>query len=507
MTGVPRAETYKSTCSIKPLVSYVVRHTSVIWIAFTFMAVWIMPLTHMLNTPRNRTLFFEAPFNLGKLLVIPVCMLMAIRAFDYLTKDRATTFFHSLPYSRTTLFIVNALTGFALIVIPMFLVSVWAFIVSIVQGTGLAGYIFSLFGILCCECFYVYAFTILMVMLFSNKGSLFPMTAILFCYTEIMTFISDIVLFNLLDINRIVNNPSDTLMLLSPLRVCLTTKLSYANSYNYSFKGCETVLPAQLICGALILVLAYVLYRKRKSERSGEVVAFKSCRYIFKWGFSLSLAVFMTLLFGVTTVYNTENLTLKSVVICATFIVFSLILYLIAEMMVSKKFNIFKKVRLELLAVFAVTLILSVLAATDVFGIKNYMPDYEDINYLSVNIEDEYDEKTQALQMIRIDINSDPSDIAIKKAFYDLNKRIINDKPEEDISDKVIEFIYYDNDRNISGRSYKIPSSYLDPLSFYIEARKEEKTVFLYKSNDNEMDLFIHFPSYFLRRFINYVDA
>ena len=508
MTGVLRAETKISSCSIMPLIRYTIKHTSVIWIAYTFVFMWFIPVMHMVNDPGSGPILYSEPYFSGSLLVIPVCMLMAIRTFDYLTKDKATTFFHSLPYSRTRIFVVNALTGFTLIVIPMFLVSCMALVVSLIRGTGIVIYIFSLFGVLLCECFYVYAFTILMVMLFSNKGSLFPMTAILFCYTEIMFFISDIILCRMLDINSAVHTPSGVFMYLSPLRLCTTVRLSYSYNplltqykYDFSFMNIDKVLPAEIICGVLMLLLAYVLYRIRKSERSGEVVAFKTCRYIFKWGFSISLAEFLSLIFGVTTVYGMKNTTLKNVIICGTFIAFSLILYLIAEMIVSKKFNIFKKVRFELLPVFAVTLVLSFLAAADIFGIRDYIPEFDDTKYLTVNIERDRDDKLQLIELSTIHIKSEPGDIGIKKAFYDLHKRILNEKPKTDKYDTTIQFIYYDKDDHIYDRRYTIPKEYLDPLSFYIEQRKEKKASFMREGDRFELLN----PSYVLRRFLSFV--
>ncbi len=508
MTGVLRAETTNTSCSIKPLIGYIVKHTSVIWVTFTFIIMWLIPINHMMSDPGIPSVIYTEPFGLGSYLVIPVSMLMAIRTFDYLTKESATTFFHSLPYSRTKLFAVNALIGFALIVIPMLVVSGMALVVSLIRGTGIALYIFELFGVLLCECFYVYAFTILMVMLFGNKGSLFPMTAILFCYTEIMFFISDIILCHILDINTAVNTPSGSLIYLSPLRVCATVKLSYGfnpaiNQFKntFSFVHVEKILPAEIICGTLMLILAYVMYRKRKSESSGEVVVFKSCRYIFKWGFSISLAAFMTLIFGLTTVNGMKNTTLKNVIICGTFIVFSLILYMIAEMIVSKKFNIFEKVKFEIIPVLAVTLVLSFLAATDIFGIKDYIPDFDDTKYLTVKIENEREEELQLREMSTIYINSEPEDAEIKEAFYDLHKRIIEEKPQTDVYDTMIEFIYYDKDDNIFDRRYMIPKEYLNPLSSYIEQHKEEKPSFIY---DRDGNLLLN-PSYILRKFLVFV--
>ena len=508
MTRVLRAENITSSCGVTPLIRYIIKHTSVIWISFTLILSWLIPLTQILNDSVNRTVIFEAPYEIGIMFVIPVCMLMAIRTFDYLTKEKATTFFHSLPYSRTKLFVVNGLTGFALIIVPLFFVSVMAMLVSLIKGTGVVLYFFALFGFLSSVCFYVYAFTILMVMLFSNKGSLFPMTAILFCYTEIMFFIINLVISNMYDIEGVFTPSESGLLFLSPLRVCFTSRLRCdyiigEKNYNYgfAFTNIEKVLPIELICGVLMLALAYVLYRLRKSERSGEVVAFKSCRYIFKWGFSISLAMFMTLIFGITSVYNIKDISTKNLVICAIFVFFALILYMIAEMIISKKFNIFKKVTLELIPVLAVTLILSVLTVTDAFGIKDYVPEPENVKYLTVHIENKRDETLMVSTVTTIHINSDPDNLAMKKAFMDLHKRIVKEKPLKDVSDTMVEFIYYGENAYIDDRRYTIPKEYLDPVKLYIELRKDEKETTVHYGR--EFDIID--PTYYVRRFISFV--
>ena len=523
MKRVPNSEKNASTCSAIPLVGYTIRHTSVIWIAFTFVLILLLPLTQLLNDPglsNSRAIYLGAPFEIGRMLVIPVCMLMAIRAFDYLTKEKETTFFHSLPYSRTKIFVVNALTGFALIVVPLLFVCLAAVLVSLIQGTGIVIYYFALYGVLCSECFYVYAFSILMVMLFSNKGSLFPMTAILFCYTEIMFFIINITVNNLMSIIDLVRPSTAGLLFLSPLRVCFTAGLRYdsipvINRFGgFSFTDLDKVLITEIISGVIMTILAYILYRKRKSESSGEVVAFKSCRYIFKWGFSLSLALFMTMLFGITSVYGIKDSTTKNIIICSIFIAFSLILYIIAEMIVSKKFNIFKKVSLQLVPLFAVTLLLSVLTVTDTFGIKDYVPHPDDVKYLTVKIENqsnsivlnefnafEYLGVPNITEYTEIQINSEPGDIGIKNAFINLHKRIVSEKPGIEISNKEIEFIYYDQNLQIYDSVYMIPEEYLYPLKHYIDQRSDEK--YSYRVYKDESALLQ--PTYFLRRFISFV--
>ena len=72
MTRVLRAENITSSCGVTPLIRYIIKHTSVIWISFTLILSWLIPLTQILNDSVNRTVIFEAPYEIGIMFVIPV---------------------------------------------------------------------------------------------------------------------------------------------------------------------------------------------------------------------------------------------------------------------------------------------------------------------------------------------------------------------------------------------------------------------------------------------------
>ena len=469
MEGKLRAKK-NNGCSILSLVGYTVKHTSIIWSIFTFVMLWIIPLTALINNSWSANMHYLTSIDDLRYLIIPFCIIIAIRTFDYLTKEKATAFFHHLPYTRTKLFSVMGITGFVLIIGSLFIVTLSTIIISSVQGAPHGATIMKLFGMLCCESFYIYAFTILMIMLFSNIVSVLSMTAILFCYAELMFFIANTIICNLLNVTGVISAPKGWFMILSPVRVCISYNFSFNYiTGSYGFIGIEKVLPIELICGSLMIILAYILYRKRKSEVSGEIVAFKSCRYIFKWGFSISLSAFLTTLLGITSTYYIYDTSVKNTIICSMFIFFTLMLYIIAEMIIYKRFNVFKQIRFQLIPVFLVVLALCTITVSDVFGIKDYIPDYNDTQYMTVRAEIQDKDDPLLIKNYIVRMNNDPEDNVKKAAFYDLHEKIITQKGLGYSLNAKIQFVYYDNNLNYYIREYDIPRGYIEPLTKYME--------------------------------------
>lgn len=503
MTGVPRAETYKSTCSIKPLVSYVVRHTSVIWIVHTLMLIWLLPFAYLFQyRPNNYRALYELYSMDIIILLIPICLFMAIRTFDYLTKESVTTFFHSMPYSRTKLFIVNGLTGFALLIIPLALVTLLMIVIT-PFGVATTGYYLTLFGVLCCECFFAYTFTILMAMLFSNKVALYTMPFILLGYIDVLLYIASTIVSKMINVTDPINGPSGFIMFLSPIKLLLSPKVEYnrfriidSKAIDYRFCNLETTIPTELIVGAIMLILAYILYRRRKSEVSGEVVAFKSCRYIFKWCFSLSIGLVMAFVLGVSSTYGSDNSIKNNIIISVIFVLCSILAYMIAEMIISKRFNIFKKVRLEIIPIVVFASILSVLAATDAFGFRSYVPDLEDICLMTVSAEKDISQTETKLYEIRM--SDEPEYINRKKLFSDLNKTVVREDYGDESNNIRLKFTYYDNNFRYIIREFYVPEDVLEPYLIYMN----ENTIESYKLDDEIYN--IPTVSYVFRDFLNF---
>jgi ABC-2 type transport system permease protein len=378
----------------------------------------------------------------AKILIIPVCILMAMRVFGYLSKEKATTFFHSLPFTRTKLFVVNALTGFLLIIIPLVFVGITTVIVAAVKGTDIIVFMIEWFLIICCECIYVYGFTILMAIIFGTKVSGYAMTGILFFYAEIIVNIYSSLYSNIHP--SVIGNfifPNGFFQFLSPISMAVNINVvnDYWTStgYSYHFNNLGITIAEDLIVGGLMIAAAFLLYKHRKSEKSGEIIAFNSFRMVFKWGFALGFGAFLTLMLGETVTGNISDLSKMIIVQSCLFVFFVLLSYLIAEMIVQKKFNVFYKLRFEIFLPFAASIIVSLMMVFDVFGATRYVPDRDDIEYMNININIDKDEsyytfsskQYSARHYISLHYGK-PSEYELMEKFIDLHKYITAGDPD-----------------------------------------------------------------------------
>ncbi|MCR4721716.1 MAG: hypothetical protein K5655_08325 [Lachnospiraceae bacterium] len=439
---ISSSDTWKAP-GAKALIIHDIKTTWPIWAACTFFMCWLIPVSLSFdNIFDRRYISISMPFEVAKLLIIPVCILMAMRVFGYLSKEKATTFFHSLPFTRTKLFFVNALTGFLLIIIPLVFVGITTVIVAAVKGTDIIVFMIEWFLIICCECIYVYGFTILMAIIFGTKVSGYAMTGILFFYAEIIVNIYSSLYSNIHP--SVIGNfifPTGFFQFLSPISMAVNINVvnDYWTStgYSYHFSNLDITIAEDLIVGGLMIAAAFLLYKHRKSEKSGEIIAFNSFRMVFKWGFALGFGAFLTLMLGETVTGNISDMSKMIIVQSCLFVFFVLLSYLIAEMIVQKKFNVFYKLRFEILLPFAASIIVSLMLVFDVFGATRYVPDRDDIENMKINInldtDRSYYTSSSKQYSVRHYISLNyykPSEYELMEKFIDLHKYITAGDPD-----------------------------------------------------------------------------
>ena len=436
------SDTWKAP-GAKALIIHDIKTTWPIWAACTFFMCWLIPVSLSFdNIFDSRFMSISMPLEVAKILIIPVCILMAMRVFGYLSKEKSTTFFHSLPFTRTKLFVVNALTGYALIVIPLIFVGITTVIVAAAKGSNIIVFMIEWFLIICCECIYLYGFTILMAIIFGTKVSGYAMTGILFFYAEIIVNIYSSLFSNLHP--SVISNfifPRGFFQFLSPfmmtINVSVTNDYWTPDGYSYHFNNLGITIAEDLIVGTLMIAMAFLLYKHRKSEKSGELIAFNSFRMVFKWGFGLSFGAFLTLMLGETVTGNITDLSKMIVVQTCLFIFFVLLSYLIAEMIVQKKFNVFYKLRFEILLPLAAAILVSIVLIFDAFGATRFVPDRDDVEEMNVNINLDTDsfyytassQQYPAHHYISLHYGK-PSEYELMEKFIDLHKYITAGDPD-----------------------------------------------------------------------------
>nr|MCR5784750.1 hypothetical protein [Eubacterium sp.] len=144
------------------------------------------------------------------------------------------------------------------------------------------------------------------------------------------------------------------------------------------------------IVGIVFLVIAFVMYEKRKSENAGSAIAFSFAKPIFKYcvalyaglGIGELITVLVVEVYGTGYVYNNKN----SAIIYPMAVIFSILGFYAAEMIMNKTTRVFKGSLKKVVPVGALMVLLIACFNMDVFGYEEYIPSADNVSYVSVGL-------------------------------------------------------------------------------------------------------------------------
>lgn len=310
-------------------------------------------------------------------------LFFAILSFFYLFNTRATNCCHALPLRRETLFVTSYLTGLfcqLAALLPAFALTAYWFLPSSpytfphwdVLGRALGG--------AAMEIVFFYSFAVLCVM-FTGQALAVPVFFVvgnsLISGLELMlrSFAGQF-LYGYVDDGQLSLGPlSPFFFLLRRLNAVIVggppwecELYGFSWLYGYALLG--------LVCAALALVL----YRARKSELSGSVVAFPWATPVFKYGVSFCAALILgqlsyILFFG--QYLPDGSYSLSGTIMCM--LVSGLLGYYIAEALVKKSFRVLRSGARGACIVALVLTLTGVTLTFDLTGYEGRVPDVRDI--------------------------------------------------------------------------------------------------------------------------------
>lgn len=303
---------------------------SILWCVLLFLAVpfSLMSKSDTLTEPTSFS-FSSDPYrclvtNFGgmfsglMLCIFPV--LIGVLVFRYLHSPKASTMLHGLPLTRPRLFCSSLLSGLVLTLLPLL---INGFITAVILLSSpisqLIPFDTALLWLANSLCIAVVCFS-LAVFVGMFTGNL----AAHFAFTYIIHFL--------------------------PYCMCLTVfELLSSLVFGFAYPTMPRFLTAfpmmqidsnscdynifYIISAIVLLVLAYIAYRKRPSESAGDIVVFKFIRPIFKYGVTFCMAV-VGYVFTVSATNASGGL--------ALFLLFALIGYCLSQMLISKSWRILK---------------------------------------------------------------------------------------------------------------------------------------------------------------------
>ncbi len=345
---------------------------------------------------RVREIYYYLLSDAVPIVSIAYAILCAMAVWSYLYNARSVGMMHSLPIRREGLFLTNLLSGLAMMAIPYLvagglgtllfaccggfdawgtLATILAVIGQSVTFFGLATFCAFLTGNIFALPVLYFLFNFLAPLgdwlcnLFA-RGFLFGFTA---DYSGTVDFLCPMVY---LTQRLYVNSEYETVR---------DSALEYQNRLTSVTLENAWLIAAYAAAGLVFLALAYLLYRRRESERAGDVVAVRVFRPVFRFGVAaLSALLGGRLLYALLWESFQVGDTFTPVPLAICLIVAGLIGYYAASMLLAKSLRVFRGSAVGALCLVAACVAFCAGMRYDLFGIERRIPDQNEITQLEI---------------------------------------------------------------------------------------------------------------------------
>ncbi|MDD5914135.1 MAG: hypothetical protein PUC62_07630 [Oscillospiraceae bacterium] len=371
-----------------------------LWAAYTLIWLFLLPVTLFIHLS-DRHIVYSRPTLSYELLNtgLPTGVMMAavfgiffaMAMFAYLTNPRATNGMHAMPIRREGLFLTHYLAGLFCQVVTLLVSFALAALVTAAFGV-FDGYAVGM-GLLLC---------VLLVLFFYSFGVL--------CMVCVGQILAGAVFYGILNflfvgmealLRSFAGNflygydgrssAFSTAPLSPPVEIVSSLSVSYV------YDGIDPIgvrvlylgtFAAYAAAGLVLAALALLLYRKRRSEMTGNTVAIGWLRPVFKYGVAFCSAFSLGQLLSYFVFELTDSTYTAGALIgtIACMIFAGLIGYYAAEMLLKKSFRVFKTSWKGALATSAVLILIGLSFPLDLTGYQTRVPEQSDIVSATVNL-------------------------------------------------------------------------------------------------------------------------
>ena len=371
-----------------------------LWAAYTLIWLFLLPVTLFIRLS-DRHIVYSRPTLSYELLStgLPSGVMMAavfgiffaMAMFAYLTNPRATNGMHAMPIRREGLFLTHYLAGLFCQVVTLLVSFALAALVTAAFGV-FDGYAVGM-GLLLC---------VLLVLFFYSFGVL-----CMVCVGQILAGAVFYGILNFLFVGMEVllrsfagnflygydgrSSAFSTAPLSPPVEIASSLSVSYV------YDGIDPIgvrvfhlgtFAAYAAAGLVLAALALLLYRKRRSEMTGNTVAIGWLRPVFKYGVAFCSAFSLGQLLSYFVFELTDSTYTAGALIgtIACMIFAGLIGYYAAEMLLKKSFRVFKTSWKGALATSAILILIGLSFPLDLTGYQTRVPEQSDIVSATVNL-------------------------------------------------------------------------------------------------------------------------
>lgn len=358
---------------------------------------------NVLSAPEFTGMYYDA------VSVVPVINLVyaalcAMAVWSYLYNARSVGLMHTLPIRREGLFLTNFLSGFSMTLIPYAVTGTLCVIVSLCGGAfdakGLAVTVLAVLG----ESFFYFSSATFVAFITGNAFAMPPLYALLHFLAVLLdwlisSFAQGFIFGFSTNYTGVVEFLSPTVFLSRNIRL-LTTYEEVQRVFDDGTAYTDHVLTAvelenvwliavYALVGLVLAALALVLYRARRSETAGDVVAVGWLRPVFRYGVAGLCA-----LLGGQLLYSLfwygfqqgEYYDTLPMVVCL--LVAGIIGYYGASMLLAKSLKVFRGSWKGLAVVLAGCALVCCVLHFDLLGVTSRVPETNQIQTLEVRTAD-----------------------------------------------------------------------------------------------------------------------
>lgn len=357
--------------------------------------------------------------------------LFAMALFSYLTNARAVGFAHALPARREGLFLTHYISGAAVFftvhtVTALLTMAVWA--TAGVREMWLVGVWFlSATG----QMLLFYGFAVFCAMFAGQMLAIPVFYGVLNVLAYGLTYLSQS-LCQLLFYGWSNSNIPMPVVWLTPIYklsglfrdLWIYNKLGNRSGTDWGvIQSGLGAVGVYALAGAALTVAGLLVYRRRRSESTGDTVAIGWAQPIFRYGVGVCAALsFGQLLYVVLrdAFGGSVGGTASAPVLAVCMIALGLVGYFAAEMLLQKSFRVLKRSWKGGAALAAVLVLICAAFSADLLGIQKYVPKADDVQSLDFSI--------YGVNYINGNI-TDPETIG---RFLSLHQALAEEQPESD---------------------------------------------------------------------------
>ena len=318
-------------------------------------------------------------------------ILAAMAVFGFLYNSRSCGMIASTPVRREAVFCSAYLAGALRVLAANLFIAVlnWLFTLSSgIEGACIFKMNAILFAVNSMEFLIFFSISAFIAMLTANIVAL-PVLYLIFNFVflgmeYVVRMLYGMFIFGYSD------HPDCVLEFMSPLiylftRIGINVNIS-TGSAAVSLTNWSALL-GYIIAAVVFSVTALLLYRKRRMESAGDVIAVKSLRPVFKFCVTACAALCFGLLFFVIISTLFTSLSMSMLILSAGLIIGAFIGYFASEMLLKKSFHVFKGNWKGFVITIILCIVFAFVCVTDLFDLSSQLPDVDDIEAINCDSE------------------------------------------------------------------------------------------------------------------------